>query len=69
MIATRSRLLARWPDQGDGAVRVGDPGHRGADRRLPDVTLAVYASPRQTVIAGPPDRSTRWIAVVRPRTS
>jgi phthiocerol/phenolphthiocerol synthesis type-I polyketide synthase A len=30
----------------------------------PDVTLAVYASPRQTVIAGPPDQVDAVIAVV-----
>ena len=30
----------------------------------PDVTLAVYASPRQTVIAGPPEQVDAVIAVV-----
>ena len=25
----------------------------------PDITVAVYAAPQQTVIAGPPSRSTR----------
>ena len=30
----------------------------------PDVTLAVYASPRQSVIAGPPEQVDAVIAVV-----
>ncbi|CAA0107127.1 Phthiocerol synthesis polyketide synthase type I PpsA [Mycolicibacterium vanbaalenii] len=57
VIATRSRLMSRLSGQGAMALIELDPDAAAeliADR--PDITLAVYASPRQTVIAGPPDQ-------------
>ena len=57
VIATRSRLMARLSGQGAMALLELDAGgRRGVDRRLRRVTVAVYASPHQTVIAGPPDQ-------------
>ncbi len=65
VIATRSRLMKRLSGQGAmapaGARR---RGRREADRRLPGLTVAVYASPHQTVIAGPPDQVDAVIAEV-----
>ena len=55
VIATRSRLLARLSGQGAMALLELDPQAAeylvGGDEEL---TVAVYASPRQSVIAGPP---------------
>ena len=65
VIATRSRLMARLAGQGAMALLELDP--EAAEALIadyPDVTLAVYASPRQTVIAGPPDQVDAVIAVV-----
>ena len=56
------RVRARW------RCWNGCRGHRGTDRQPPDVTLAVYASPRQTVIAGPPDQVDAVIAAMQHRT-
>ncbi|BBY15897.1 type I polyketide synthase [Mycolicibacterium litorale] len=57
VIATRSRLMSRLSGQGAMALLELDPdGVKAVIRHHPDVTLAVYASPRQTVIAGPPDQ-------------
>jgi phthiocerol/phenolphthiocerol synthesis type-I polyketide synthase C len=56
VIATRSRLMARLSGKGAMALLELDPA--GAEALIadhPNVTLAVYASPRQSVIAGPPD--------------
>ena len=65
VIATRSRLMARLSGQGAMALLELDPA--SADALIadyPGVTLAVYASPRQTVIAGPPERVDALIAAV-----
>ena len=65
MIATRSRLMARLAGQGAMALLELDP--EGAEALIadyPEVTVAVYASPRQTVIAGPPEQVDAVIAVV-----
>ena len=65
VIATRSRLMARLAGQGAMALLELDPQSAEAlIRRQPDVTLAVYASPRQSVIAGPPEQVDAVIAVV-----
>jgi phthiocerol/phenolphthiocerol synthesis type-I polyketide synthase A len=65
VIATRSRLMSRLAGQGAMALLELDAG---ATEELiagyPDVTLAVYASPRQSVIAGPPEQIDAVIAVV-----
>jgi phthiocerol/phenolphthiocerol synthesis type-I polyketide synthase A len=57
VIATRSRLMSRLAGHGAMALLELDAG---ATEELiagyPDVTLAVYASPRQTAIAGPPQQ-------------
>ncbi|PRC41549.1 polyketide synthase, partial [Mycobacterium sp. ITM-2017-0098] len=65
VIATRSKLMSRLSGQGAMALIELDPDAATeliAD--YPDVTLAVYASPRQTVIAGPPDQVDAVIAAV-----
>lgn len=55
VIATRSRLMARLSGRGAMALLELDaPATEALIADYPDVTLAVYASPRQTVIAGPP---------------
>lgn len=57
VIATRSRLMSRLSGQGAMALVELDPA--AAEKLIegePDVTVAVYASPRQSVLAGPPDR-------------
>ena len=65
VIATRSRLMARLAGQGAMALLELDPEATEAlIADYPDVTLAVYASPRQTVIAGPPAQVDAVIAVV-----
>lgn len=65
VIATRSKLMSRLSGQGAMALIELDP--EAATELIadyPDVTLAVYASPRQSVIAGPPDQVDAIIAVV-----
>ena len=65
VIATRSKLMARLAGQGAMALLELDP--EAAEALIadyPDVTLAVYASPRQTVIAGPPEQVDAVIAAV-----
>ncbi|MCH9667515.1 MAG: SDR family NAD(P)-dependent oxidoreductase [Actinomycetia bacterium] len=65
VIATRSRLMKRLSGQGAMALLELDAaaaeeliaGHAG-------LTVAVYASPHQTVIAGPPDQVDAAIAAV-----
>ncbi|OAN26395.1 type I polyketide synthase [Mycolicibacterium iranicum] len=65
VIATRSKLMSRLSGQGAMALIELDPDAATeliAD--YPDVTLAVHASPRQSVIAGPPDQVDAVIAEV-----
>ena len=65
VIATRSRLMSRLA--GQGAMALLELDAAVAEELIadyPDVTLAVYASPRQTVIAGPPEQVDAVIAVV-----
>src|SRR6185295_3758734 len=65
VIATRSRLMARL--SGQGAMALLELDANGAEALIadyPQVTVAVYASPRQTVIAGPPDQIDALIAAV-----
>lgn len=68
VIATRSRLMARLSGQGAMALLELDAGATEAlIADYPDVTVAVYAAPEQTVIAGPPERVDAVIAVVDAR--
>ena len=65
VIATRTRLMKRLSGQGAMALLELDPTAAEkliADR--PDVTIAVYASPKQVVIAGPPDQVDELVAQV-----
>jgi phthiocerol/phenolphthiocerol synthesis type-I polyketide synthase D len=65
VIATRSRLMARL--SGQGAMALLELDAAAAEELIadyPDVTVAVYASPRQTVIAGPPEQVDAAIAAV-----
>ena len=60
VIATRSRLMARLSGQGAMALLELDAADTEAlIAGHPRVTVAVYASPRQTVIAGPAGRCRR----------
>ena len=57
VIATRSKLMSRL--SGQGAMALLELGAVEAEKlvgQYPDVTVAVYAAPEQTVIAGPPDQ-------------
>ncbi|OOK83881.1 acyl transferase domain protein [Mycobacterium kansasii] len=59
VIATRSRLMARLSGQGAMALLELDAdATESLIADYPQVTLAVYASPRQSVIAGP---RRRWM--------
>ena len=66
VIAVRSQLMSRLAGQGAVALMEMDPD---ATAELiagyPEVSLAVYSSPRQTVIAGPPAQVDELIAVVQ----
>jgi len=65
VIATRSALMARL--SGQGAMALLELDAESAEALIadhPDVTIAVYASPRQTVIAGPPELVDRIVAAV-----
>jgi acyl transferase domain-containing protein/acyl carrier protein len=65
VIATRSRLMKRL--SGQGAMALLELSGADALAMLddyPDVTVAVEASPRQVVIAGPPDQVDAVVAVV-----
>ena len=65
VIATRSRLMARLSGQGAMALLELDADATTAlIAGYPQVTLAVHASERQTVIAGPPEQVDALIAVV-----
>ena len=65
VIATRSKLMAQLAGQGAMALVELDAG---ATQTLiadyPQLTLAVHASPRQSVIAGPPEEVDAVIAAV-----
>ena len=65
VIATRSRLMSRL--SGQGAMALLELDAAAAEELIadyPDITVAVYASPSQTVIAGPPEQVDAVIAVV-----
>ncbi|HEY1439734.1 MAG TPA: type I polyketide synthase, partial [Mycobacterium sp.] len=65
VIATRSRLMSRL--SGQGAMALLELSAAAADELIagfPEITLAVYASPQQSVIAGPPEQVDAVIAVV-----
>ncbi|CQD10466.1 multifunctional mycocerosic acid synthase membrane-associated MAS [Mycobacterium lentiflavum] len=65
VICTRSRLMARL--SGQGAMALVESDAAAIEALLadyPQVSLAVYASPGQTVIAGPPDQVDAVMAVV-----
>lgn len=68
VIATRSRLMSRLSGQGAMALVELDAG--AAERLIvdyPDVSVAVYASPNQSVIAGPPEQIDELVAKVDAR--
>ncbi|MDT5115623.1 MAG: phthiocerol/phenolphthiocerol synthesis type-I polyketide synthase, partial [Mycobacterium sp.] len=68
VIATRSRLMAQLAGQGAMALLELDADTAAAlIADYPHVTLAVHASPRQSVIAGPPESVDAVIAVVAAR--
>ncbi|WP_370332194.1 SDR family NAD(P)-dependent oxidoreductase [Mycolicibacterium hippocampi] len=65
VIATRSRLMKRL--SGQGAMALLELDAAAAEELIadhPGLTVAVYASPHQTVIAGPPEQVDAAIAVV-----
>ena len=60
VIATRSQLMSRL--SGQGAMALLELDAAGTEALIadhPEVSVAVHASPRQTVIAGPPNKSMR----------
>ena len=68
VIATRSRLMSRLSGQGAMALLELDAG--AAERLIaeyPEVSVAVYASPTQSVIAGPPAQVDELVAKVDAR--
>jgi phthiocerol/phenolphthiocerol synthesis type-I polyketide synthase D len=68
VIATRSKLMAQLSGQGAMALLELDAAAVEAlIAEHPQVTLAVHASPRQSVIAGPPEQVDAVIAVVSAR--
>ncbi|HEY0229525.1 MAG TPA: acyltransferase domain-containing protein, partial [Mycobacterium sp.] len=68
IIATRSRLMAQLSGQGAMALLELDaPAVEALISDYPQVTLAVHASPTQSVIAGPPDQVDAVIAVLTAR--
>lgn len=65
IIATRTRLMKRL--SGQGAMALLELDAQAAEKLIadrPDVTVAVYASPKQSVVAGPPDQVDELIAIV-----
>ena len=65
VIATRSLLMSRL--SGQGAMALLELGAGEAEKlvgQYSDVTVAVYAAPQQTVIAGPPEQVDAAIATV-----
>jgi len=68
VIATRSRLMSGLSGQGAmGLLELDSVGAEALIADHPEVSLAVYASPRQTVIAGPPEQVDAMIAIVGAR--
>ncbi|HUL99272.1 MAG TPA: type I polyketide synthase, partial [Mycobacterium sp.] len=68
VIATRSRLMARLSGKGAMGLLELDPAATEAlIADHPEVSLAVYGSPCQTVIAGPPEQVDAMIAIVGAR--
>ncbi len=68
VIATRSRLMSRLAGRGAMALLELDPERTDALLGShPGVTLAVYASPRQSVVAGPPAKVDAVIAAAASR--
>ncbi|WP_199253317.1 type I polyketide synthase [Mycolicibacterium mengxianglii] len=68
VIATRSKLMARLA--GEGAVALVELDAAAAEKlitKYPGVEVTVYASPRQTVVAGPVDMVEAVIADVAAR--
>ncbi|MCW2626264.1 type I polyketide synthase [Mycobacterium sp.] len=66
VIAVRSQLMSRLAGQGAVALLKMDPDATAAlIAGYPEVSLAVYSSPRQTVIAGPPAQVDELIAVMQ----
>jgi phthiocerol/phenolphthiocerol synthesis type-I polyketide synthase D len=68
VIATRSKLMSRL--SGQGAMALLELGAEDAEKLVadyPDVTVAVYAAPQQTVIAGPPEQVDAVVAAVDAR--
>lgn len=65
VIATRSRLMSRLSGQGAMAlIELSPAAAQTLVSSQPDVTVAVYASPRQTVIAGAPEQVDVLMATV-----
>lgn len=65
VIATRSRLMAQLAGQGAMAlVELDADATQALIADYPQLTLAVHASPRQSVIAGPPEQVDAVIAKV-----
>lgn len=65
VIATRTRLMKRL--SGQGAMALLELDAQATEKLIadrPDITIAVYASPKQSVIAGPPDQVDELIALV-----
>ena len=65
VIATRSRLMSRL--SGQGAMALLEMETEAVEKLIadyPDITVAVYAAPQQTVIAGPPEQVDAVIALV-----
>jgi phthiocerol/phenolphthiocerol synthesis type-I polyketide synthase D len=68
IIATRSKLMAQLSGQGAMALLELDaPAVEALITDYPQVTLAVYASPTQSVIAGPPEQVDAVIAELSAR--
>ncbi|MCB0950643.1 MAG: acyltransferase domain-containing protein, partial [Mycobacterium sp.] len=65
IIATRTRLMKRL--SGQGAMALLELDAQATEKLIadrPDLTIAVYASPKQSVIAGPPDQVDEVVALV-----
>ena len=68
VIASRSRLMAQLVEKGAVALLELDaPGTEALIADYPGVTVAVYSSPRQTVVAGPTEAVDAVIAAARER--